>query len=356
MVTKVNSKQLNLIAAIDSETIQDSSIQIQDIDTTTENKSLITKIVAGQNVSISSTGVDIGTGVVTINSALIPTSIDILTSLLTIDGHNSGLDADLLDGFHASVFAKLESPSFIGIPVVPTASTGTNTTQIATTAFVKNSIKKQEGNVVIYPVGSSYIDNTIDLLQVDGSLLVNNGIRYTYSTGYGWRDLIGIIVDKGNKNTLPTFASFRDGLYLYSCPSTKMTELYLTFHIDHDYAMGTKLFPHVHWSTQNSNSGFVRWGFEVSVAKGHQQQAFPASTTIYVNQNNVGTYFHHVAEVSISDAIAATNVEPDSVILMRVFRDGINDTYNSAAFIIQADIHYQTDRINTKNKAPNFYA
>lgn len=36
--------------------------------------------------------------------------------------------------------ADITSPSFLGAPTAPTASTGTNTTQIATTAFVKNSI------------------------------------------------------------------------------------------------------------------------------------------------------------------------------------------------------------------------
>jgi hypothetical protein len=39
-----------------------------------------------------------------------------------------------------SLFAPLLSPSFSGIPTAPTASSNTNTTQIATTAFVNNSI------------------------------------------------------------------------------------------------------------------------------------------------------------------------------------------------------------------------
>lgn len=34
--------------------------------------------------------------------------------------------------------APLNSPSFTGTPTAPTAATATNTTQIATTAFVKN--------------------------------------------------------------------------------------------------------------------------------------------------------------------------------------------------------------------------
>jgi hypothetical protein len=36
--------------------------------------------------------------------------------------------------------ADLNSPTFIGTPAAPTASTGTNTTQLATTAFVQNTV------------------------------------------------------------------------------------------------------------------------------------------------------------------------------------------------------------------------
>ena len=56
------------------------------------------------------------------------------------DGTGSGLDADLLDGQHGSYYAPLASPSLTGTPVAPTAAVGTNTTQLATTAFVNAEI------------------------------------------------------------------------------------------------------------------------------------------------------------------------------------------------------------------------
>lgn len=46
------------------------SIQRNDFDITTAGQAIITKIVAGTNVTISSTGVDMGTGDVTINASL----------------------------------------------------------------------------------------------------------------------------------------------------------------------------------------------------------------------------------------------------------------------------------------------
>ena len=50
--------------------------------------------------------------------------------------------------------APSESPSFTGTPLAPTATAGTNTTQIATTAFVNNSISTALSSITID--GGSY--------------------------------------------------------------------------------------------------------------------------------------------------------------------------------------------------------
>lgn len=48
--------------------------------------------------------------------------------------------------------ADLNSPTFIGTPLAPTAPAGTSTTQLATTAFVQAALQ------AVYPVGSIYIN------------------------------------------------------------------------------------------------------------------------------------------------------------------------------------------------------
>lgn len=65
------------------------------------------------------------------------TAADVLTKLLTVDGAASLLDADLLDGQQGAYYAPIASPALTGIPTAPTATAGTSTTQLATTAFVK---------------------------------------------------------------------------------------------------------------------------------------------------------------------------------------------------------------------------
>lgn len=51
--------------------------------------------------------------------------------------------------------ADLVSPTFTGTPAAPTAAAGTNTTQLATTAFVRGELLAS-----VYPVGSIYINAT----------------------------------------------------------------------------------------------------------------------------------------------------------------------------------------------------
>jgi hypothetical protein len=50
--------------------------------------------------------------------------------------------------------SDINSPTFTGTPAAPTASSGTNTTQLATTAFVTAALS------AAYPVGSIYINAT----------------------------------------------------------------------------------------------------------------------------------------------------------------------------------------------------
>lgn len=47
---------------------------------------------------------------------------------------------DSLHTFFEGLFAPSDSPTFTGIPIAPTATAGANTTQIATTEFVKSSV------------------------------------------------------------------------------------------------------------------------------------------------------------------------------------------------------------------------
>jgi hypothetical protein len=187
------------------------------------------------------------------------------------------------------------------------------------------------------------------------------------SSVVGWKDLVADPHTHGTNLKDPAesaiSAGFFRGLEFSNESAGNEKEVYCSFHIGHDYMMGTRVYPHVHWTPGNTTSvDAVRWGFQYSVAKGHSQQAWftegGGSTTVYVTQTLSGTaYMHHVAEVSDADAIPTTNLEPDSVILMRIFRDSANaaDTLGASVWMTTVDMHYLADRASTPKKAPGFF-
>jgi hypothetical protein len=183
------------------------------------------------------------------------------------------------------------------------------------------------------------------------------GDRLIVGPDVGWDDITAdLSAGKAVGANAPTWATFRDGLSAYRFDAGTMNEIWVTFHVKHDYREGTNVYPHIHWAPNTTSTGVVRWGFEYSVQKGHQQGAFPASTTVYVNDTISANsqYMHRVAEVADGDAFDA--LEADSLILMRIFRDAADaaDTFPDAVFGLTADIHFQGDRQFTPNKAPPF--
>lgn len=87
------------------------------------------------------------------------------TSPLTVASTTlvSNLNADLLDGQHGSYYAPLSSPTFTGTPAAPTASQGTNTTQIATTAFVQTAVSGLGGSEISYQTSAPSSPSTGDI-------------------------------------------------------------------------------------------------------------------------------------------------------------------------------------------------
>lgn len=183
--------------------------------------------------------------------------------------------------------------------------------------------------------------------------------QFDMRTRLGWRDnIVQLDVQVGNVDA-PTLNIFRDGIKAYDFLAGETQEAFANFHIDHDYALGTKLYPHIHWAIQGAQTGVVRWGVEYTVARGHGQEPFGPTVTVYIEQAADGTpYKHYVAEVSDADAIdgALYNVESDTLVLARFFRDGThpNDTLDADVFVFCVDLHYQADKATTPFKRPDF--
>jgi hypothetical protein len=182
-----------------------------------------------------------------------------------------------------------------------------------------------------------------------------------------WTDyLASINTARVAGSNVPSWTTLLNGVNAYSFSASSMNEVWVSFHINHDVAIGKgcKIYPHVHWTANSSDTGDCRWGIEYTYAKGHQQGAssvFPATTTVYALQAFSGTpYEHHIAEVSDDDAIdvQTAGIEVDGVILCRVFRDAADaaDDFADPAFGLFVDLHIQIERNGTVQKAPDFYS
>ena len=108
------------------------------------------------------------------------------------------------------------SSTFTGIPTAPTASTGTNNTQIATTAFVHNTIIDASTNTLLSSNNTWYGTNTFNQLvscnqglDVSGNLGINTLTPYaTLSVGDASSNITSNIV-----NALAYFSMDRNASY-----------------------------------------------------------------------------------------------------------------------------------------------
>ena len=242
------------------------------------------------------------------------------------------------------------------VPWSSVSKTGSNLADLATKNH--SSLSAVAGSTDGYHTSAGFF-NTIVQYLTGGS------------PGYGWRDLIGEIVVKGSGLTDPDWNTYRSNIKQYQFKNTGVTEVTINYHIQHDYKPGSDLYLHVHWSQIVVDTGGTagapgqaKWYFDVSYAKGHQQAAFSAPITTSVTQTASSTqYMHNIAEVQLSASspsasqLDSDNIEVDGVIIVRLYRDpsDVADTLDQRPFVHYVDMHYQTDRISTKNKAPDFY-
>lgn len=148
---------------IKSEQIGNQQIKRVNINTSTSGQAVIAKILAGTGISIGSSGVDSGTGDVTVsinNTVTTNSDVQTLSNKSLVDSTTFFIDnADITKKVKLEVggittnttrtitipdldftIAPLASPSFSGTPTAPTASVAVNSNQIATTAYVVNQI------------------------------------------------------------------------------------------------------------------------------------------------------------------------------------------------------------------------
>jgi hypothetical protein len=134
LTNSIVNADINASAAIDKTKISGTAITAGDTGTVTS-----TMIADGTIVNA-----DINASAAIDWTKIAPSSTVSVTELGYLDGVTSAIqtqiDSKLATSTAASTYAPLASPALTGVPTAPTASANTNTTQVATTAYVQTEI------------------------------------------------------------------------------------------------------------------------------------------------------------------------------------------------------------------------
>ena len=158
-----------------------------------------------------------------------PMGVDIISNWggATNNSNNSGTNnVNVNTGagklyYNSNEVAILASPTFTGTPTAPTAVSGTNTTQIATTAFVNSAITNSQENIIV--------DLTFDSQHSTWTDDDNNNFIYTSTQTLGELaqvasqgkniifkvDLYNSVGVKTNYSIAPTFGYYFARIYQY---------------------------------------------------------------------------------------------------------------------------------------------
>lgn len=183
---------------------------------------------------------------------------------------------------------------------------------------------------------------------------------------YGFADILGDQFSKNTGATKPTLVAYNGAITCWEFSAGD--EAFVSYHIPHDYVLGTEIFLHIHWSHNSAlvTGGSVTFKATSIYSKSHDQAPFQSAPAVgtFVGNASVVQYQQILTEVSYSDGVPTglkldtDLLEPDGVIELTFEVDANNITSSAAVpdiFVHFVDVHYQTTGlIGTKSKAPDF--
>lgn len=180
--------------------------------------------------------------------------------------------------------------------------------------------------------------------------LLNNSPR--------WQNVsVPMVVGTTSVTGNPTWESFAGNAGALVFNGASMQAAQCTFVLPHNYAMGTDIFPYIHWVPKNENeTGTVRWCFDILTSNGYGEDSFDSPFyTLAVEQSAQGIKLEHLT-TETAQGFYEPKLEPDTVVVCKVYRDGghPNDTAGEVYGLV-AGLHVQVDDIGTPNRGPNFF-
>ena len=201
--------------------------------------------------------------------------------------------------------ADLISPIFVGTPTAPTAAYGTNTTQLATTAFVTAALQ------LIYPVGSIYTNASS---ATNPSTLIGFGTWSAFGSG---RVLVGLNGGDASFDALGETGGSKDTTLPSHTHYNTATGTTGNQSADHTHNASSTVSDPSHGHLVGSrdstagNGGSYEQEFISAVGSYGPNVATSASVTgITVSTSNSGVTANHTHSVNVSGTTDASGVNP----------------------------------------------
>ena len=181
-------------------------------------------------------------------------------------------------------------------------------------------------------------------LSGDSTLYVQD-IRLL-DTSYEDLRIPGLALSTGPASSPPDLINVIGGVYAYGFDSSADEEVFFTVQLPHSWKEGTDIEPHVHWMTQNTDTGNVCWKLEYTWA--NIGDTFGATATVSGLTDASGTDNDHM--YTDLETISGAGKTFSSMLICRLYRDVSDDDYNTDAALLEIDFHYQVWRFGTRNE------
>lgn len=206
-------------------------------------------------------------------------------------------------------------------------------------------------------VNGAYTSSNPTAISLTGSAVVSvmpttKGLLTHDST---WNTLYPTNITPTVGYTAPGNATITGNIQTPVFDSSVVESLGMIFVIPNDIQPNSYLYPVIHWDPTTTNAGTVRWGIEYTKAN-VAADSFTSVNTLYVEQASSLVIGKHQA-IEFADVDKIPSSDPESVILMRVFRDAshVNDTYASDVGLLTVGLRYQSTMLGSPKRSGNYY-
>ena len=223
--------------------------------------------------------------------------------------------------------------------------------QQTTMAVLNAEPAKYADGTIVYADGTNW-----DPGQGEGLYCYYNSKWNPLEPATGWRDILGTPTYRTTGPNQPSFNQMASTVF-WAYHFAVNDETFIAYHIPHDYVPSTDIHFHVHWIPSGTDTNDVKWQFEYMYAKSHDQAAYAPTGGLSITATETsigGTQWQHYTTESAGVNLSIT--EPDGIIYTNITRitNGATDNTDSI-FVLNMDVHYQSNNRATPNKEPSFY-